>query len=849
MSDQWGMYICEAENVTALDVGDGQVVTLSFDMWFAWANGEDCTYDVMMDLYSSEGDYLGSSWHTTEFYYASDLDPAPPSLQSTYTNLAPVIDGVYSSGEWDLATVVDLMDADPYNGLAAVMRVANNATHLFVCFDVYGDQWEDAGDTSAISFDTGNDEVATDGAEDQFSIGPGILNEQMHAVYDDGTSDWVVDCTPFEPTWPDHEGLAGAYGFGPSDDYYWDDHRVYEYSIPLALMGITAGDEIGFVAASAESPGVMDGDNMYWSCWPKYFGDMPDMDLYATLVTAEPYPNTNITLDGDAGWNDWYLSNVTVTLEGFGGEGGFDYSMYSVDGSTWQVYDTPFEVSGDDVHTVDYYSVDVAGNSEPVHTADVWIDTHAPTMACDLDGTTGLDGWYTSDVTATLSSADATSGVGDAMFYLLDDMAWYEVYTDPIVVSGDGMHSIEYYTYDVAGNYFFSEALEFWIDTVGPASYAVYEADDGNNSWLVSAAEVNITASDDTSGVAEILYSIDGGDWETYTGNFTVAVDGIIDVEYTAVDVAGNQGAVTPFTLFIDTAPPTTTASVSGDYDVTLDAVDGTSGVDYTLYSVDGVTWVTYSGEFTAGSSGVVVVEYLSVDNAGNAEDSKTLYLGDSAPPVTEAVLDGTAGSNDWYVSDVEVTLDAEDDESEVAETLYSVDGGAWTTYDDPFDVTGDGDHLVEFYSTDVAGNVEDEQSVEFSIDTVGPTTTATVDGATVTFAATDATSGVAITSYRIDAGDWVVYTGAFEVTGEGNHTVEFSSTDAAGNDEAMQTVYVEVEGGGGISVLVLGAIVLVAVLVVVGLLLFMMMRKKKGPAAPAEAPPETQDMPPPPPQ
>jgi hypothetical protein len=315
------------------------------------------------------------------------------------------------------------------------------------------------------------------------------------------------------------------------------------------------------------------------------------------------------------------------------------------------------------------------------------------------------------------------------------------------------------------------------------------------------------------------------------------------------VDVAGNQGAVTPFTLFIDTAPPTTTASVSGDYDVTLDAVDGTSGVDYTLYSVDGVTWTVYSGEFTAGSSGVIVVEYLSVDNAGNAEDSKTLHLGDSAPPVTEAVLDGTQGTGSWYVSDVEVTLDAEDDESEVAETLYSIDGGAWTTYDDPFDVTGDGDHLVEFYSTDVAGNVEDEQSVEFSIDTVGPTTTATVDGATVTLAATDATSGVAITSYRIDAGDWVVYTDAFEVTGEGNHTVEFSSTDAAGNDEAVQTVYVEVEGGGGISVLVLGAIGLVAVLAVVGLLLFMMMRKKKGPGAPAEAPPGPQDMPPPPPQ
>jgi len=78
---------------------------------------------------------------------------------------------------------------------------------------------------------------------------------------------------------------------------------------------------------------------------------------------------------------------------------------------------------------------------------------------------------------------------------------------------------------------------------------------------------------------------------------------------------------------------------------------------------------------------------------------------------------------------------------------------------------------------------------------------------------------------------------------------VEFVSTDVAGNDEAVQTVYVEVEGGGGISVLVLGVIGLVAVLAVVGLLLFMMMRKKKGPEAPAEASLEPEDLPPPPPQ
>jgi len=389
--DYWGSYVCYAEAQVDLDVGDEQAVPILFDGWFAWANGEDGAFDVYLVLNSVETGWLDDAWYTTQDYAMADFDPTPPSLESTYTNSPPTADGIYSAGEWDFATAVDLMDADPSNGLAAVMRVANNETLLFVCFDVYGDQYEDGDDSSAISFDTGNDGVATDGAEDQFTIGPDILNEQTHAVYDDGSTDWTVDCTPFQPTWPDHEGLAGAYGFGTSDEYYWYDHRIYEYAIPLALLGIAAGDEIGFVTASVESPGVNDGF-WDWSCWPKYFDDMPDLDVYGTLVTALPCPNTAITLDGDAGWDDWWVSDVTVTLEAVGGEGGPDYTMYSVDGGTWQAYDAPFVISGDGIHTLECYSVDIAGNYEPVQTLDVWIDATVPTITHDLDGPTGLLG-------------------------------------------------------------------------------------------------------------------------------------------------------------------------------------------------------------------------------------------------------------------------------------------------------------------------------------------------------------------------------------------------------------------------------------------------------------------------
>jgi hypothetical protein len=59
----------------------------------------------------------------------------------------------------------------------------------------------------------------------------------------------------------------------------------------------------------------------------------------------------------------------------------------------------------------------------------------------------------------------------------------------------------------------------------------------------------------------------------------------------------------------------------------------------------------------------------------------------------------------------------------------------------------------------------------------------------TVTLTASDATSGVASTSYRLDGGAWTTYTGSFFIASFGPHTLEYRSTDNAGNVEATKTI------------------------------------------------------------
>jgi hypothetical protein len=60
--------------------------------------------------------------------------------------------------------------------------------------------------------------------------------------------------------------------------------------------------------------------------------------------------------------------------------------------------------------------------------------------------------------------------------------------------------------------------------------------------------------------------------------------------------------------------------------------------------------------------------------------------------------------------------LQAQDSGSGVASTTYRVDGGRWQSYVLPFSIAVPGTHVLNFYSTDVAGNVETVEQASFTI-------------------------------------------------------------------------------------------------------------------------------------
>lgn len=122
---------------------------------------------------------------------------------------------------------------------------------------------------------------------------------------------------------------------------------------------------------------------------------------------------------------------------------------------------------------------------------------------------------------------------------------------------------------------------------------------------------------------------------------------------------------------------------------------------------------------------------YWSVDNVGNAEaqHQATVKINKTAP-VSVATVSSAApnGSNGWYTSDVTISMSVYDKLSGVAKTEYQVNNWVWITSTGSIPAFDEGIYKVNYRSTDIAGNVEQIQSIAFKIDKTAALLTVQLD-------------------------------------------------------------------------------------------------------------------------
>ncbi|MFD0784245.1 OmpL47-type beta-barrel domain-containing protein, partial [Micromonospora azadirachtae] len=185
---------------------------------------------------------------------------------------------------------------------------------------------------------------------------------------------------------------------------------------------------------------------------------------------------------------------------------------------------------------------------------------------------------------------------------------------------------------------------------------------------------------------------------------------------------------------------------------------------------------------------------FRSTDQAGNVESTKTVAVKiDATAPVTSATF-APANDEGWHDGTVPVVLASTDAGSGVKTVEWSLEGGAWTPYSEPVQVTGDGQHELLFRSTDQAGNAETLKSAVLRIDGTKPTllVSGLADGqlygdsqdVRVSWQAVDPTSGVASVTGELDGRPYA--SGTLQAMYElplGLHELTVTATDKAGNE------------------------------------------------------------------
>jgi hypothetical protein len=495
----------------------------------------------------------------------------------------------------------------------------------------------------------------------------------------------------------------------------------------------------------------------------------------------------------ESGWDPSWSANDYNSASGLDYWGISTYRSFSGTHSVWCAEVGTSSVNGIANNVNHYYDQDM----------DAWLEIPIGDISAWSSATFSFYVWY---VTGSFSLADYLQVTNSS-----DGTNYYVQWTQPDV-SSSGWQLVSFNLPTSTT----SVAFIFISDpTVGLGPYEGVYVDDivvtvTDSATPVSSASplslyqttssfsIPYTASDvGGSGLAyvELYYRLgDIGAYTLYTttvnssGHWTASPivfsspdgDGTYQFYTSAMDVLGNQEAAPPSpdaTTTVDTNIPSTSLDISGtegldgmytsSVSIAFEVWEPTSGVASTFYRIDDGSWQTYSGSFLMSTEGASNLSFYSVDNAGNTEqpDTVTIYI-DTQAPTTTVTLNGTLGLNGWYGGNfVRVELWPYDSADFVDVTRYKVDNGTWMTYYDGFYVVEDGTHIIDYYSSDLAGNVETQKSISFKLDSTEPTIAITYplpdakiskDSVTIEWSGADYLSGIDHYEVQVDGGNWI---------------------------------------------------------------------------------------------
>jgi Tol biopolymer transport system component len=227
-------------------------------------------------------------------------------------------------------------------------------------------------------------------------------------------------------------------------------------------------------------------------------------------------------------------------------------------------------------------------------------------------------------------------------------------------ISGDG-NKIAFISFDGADNGEIFVSVDVAQDSNAPVTVADYD-----NSWHVIDYNINLTATDDLSGVAETHYKINGGSTQTVSinGQPLITTEGADNtLEYWSIDAAGNEETHKVLSgIKLDKTAPIGSITINNEAESTssqtvtlsLSATDS-SGIAQMRFSNNETSWTSWETYTTSknwtlpSGDGEKTVYVQFKDNGGwvSQSYSATILL-DTAKEGTlpiELILAGATGT------------------------------------------------------------------------------------------------------------------------------------------------------------------------------------------------------------
>jgi hypothetical protein len=346
---------------------------------------------------------------------------------------------------------------------------------------------------------------------------------------------------------------------------------------------------------------------------------------------------------------------------------------------------------------------------------------------------------------------------------------------------------------DEAGNSTSASVSGLHIDRTAPITTATLPIPDSDNGWYASAATVNLSASDNLSGIDTTYYKVDNGTAQAYTGPFAEGLEGVHTVTFWSTDDAGNvenaAGAGNSVTIRVDTTKPT----ISGSRQPAANAAGwNNEPVTVSFACADSGSGIaTCTDPVTKSTQGAnQSVTGTATDRVGNSSSATVGGIGiDLTNPALSGAATTAPNAAGWYKGDVTVHWTCSDDLSGVAGSC-------------PADstVSGEGDNLSASASvSDKAGNQTGATVDGIKIDRRGPVASVSApsdwqaSGVNLDIEATDNLSGVKATYFTVNGG--AVQTGnKIGLTNDGTYALTFWAVDVAGNEGVHGSASVKID-------------------------------------------------------